>query len=77
VLAPTLAKAILAQFGTFAEALNAPEEHLREVPRSHAFPSRYRDDQADRVGGISASWCMTTSSSASRDTRAPGGLGLI
>jgi DNA repair protein RadC len=27
-----LAKAILAQFGTFAEALNAPEERLREVP---------------------------------------------
>ena len=23
---------ILAQFGTFAEALNAPEERLREVP---------------------------------------------
>lgn len=27
-----LAKAILAQFGTFAEAMNAPEERLREVP---------------------------------------------
>ena len=27
-----LAKAILAQFGTFAEALNAPEERLKEVP---------------------------------------------
>ena len=27
-----LAKAILAQFGTFAEALNAPEERLDEVP---------------------------------------------
>ena len=27
-----LAKAILSQFGTFAEALNAPEERLREVP---------------------------------------------
>jgi DNA repair protein RadC len=27
-----LAKAILAQFGSFAEALNAPEERLREVP---------------------------------------------
>jgi DNA repair protein RadC len=27
-----LAKAILAQFGTFPEALNAPEERLREVP---------------------------------------------
>jgi DNA repair protein RadC len=27
-----LAKAILAQFGTFAEALNAPEERSREVP---------------------------------------------
>ncbi len=27
-----LAKAILAKFGTFAEALNAPEERLREVP---------------------------------------------
>jgi DNA repair protein RadC len=27
-----LAKAVLAQFGSFAEALNAPEERLREVP---------------------------------------------
>jgi DNA repair protein RadC len=27
-----LAKAILAQFGTFAEAMNAPEERLREAP---------------------------------------------
>jgi DNA repair protein RadC len=27
-----LANAILAQFGTFAEALNAPEERLKEVP---------------------------------------------
>jgi DNA repair protein RadC len=27
-----LAKAILARFGSFAEALNAPEELLREVP---------------------------------------------
>ena len=27
-----LTKAILAQFGTFAEAMNAPEEGLREVP---------------------------------------------
>ena len=27
-----LAKAILARFGTFAEALNAPEELLAEVP---------------------------------------------
>ena len=27
-----LGKAILAQFGTFAEAMNAPEERLREVP---------------------------------------------
>ena len=27
-----LAKAIFAQFGTFAEALNAPEERLKEVP---------------------------------------------
>ena len=27
-----LAKALLARFGTFAEALNAPEELLREVP---------------------------------------------
>jgi DNA repair protein RadC len=27
-----LAKAILAQFGSFAEALNAPEERLKEVP---------------------------------------------
>ena len=27
-----LAKAILAHFGTFAEALNAPEERLKEVP---------------------------------------------
>lgn len=27
-----LAKAILAKFGSFAEALNAPEERLREVP---------------------------------------------
>src|SRR3954451_3511685 len=27
-----LAKAILARLGTFAEALNAPEELLREVP---------------------------------------------
>jgi DNA repair protein RadC len=28
-----LAKALIARFGTFAEALNAPEELLREVPR--------------------------------------------
>ena len=27
-----LAKALLARFGTFAEAVNAPEELLREVP---------------------------------------------
>jgi len=27
-----LAKAVLAKFGSFAEALNAPEERLREVP---------------------------------------------
>ena len=27
-----LAKSIVAQFGTFAEAMNAPEERLREVP---------------------------------------------
>jgi len=27
-----LAKAVLARFGSFAEALNAPEERLREVP---------------------------------------------
>jgi DNA repair protein RadC len=27
-----LAKAVLAKFGSFAEALNAPEELLREVP---------------------------------------------
>jgi DNA repair protein RadC len=27
-----LTKAILAQLGTFAEAMNAPEEGLREVP---------------------------------------------
>jgi DNA repair protein RadC len=27
-----LAKAILAQFGTFAEAMNAPEERLKEAP---------------------------------------------
>jgi hypothetical protein len=30
--AKPLAKALLARFGTFAEALNAPEELLREVP---------------------------------------------
>ena len=28
----TLAKALIARFGTFAEAMNAPEELLREVP---------------------------------------------
>lgn len=28
-----LAKALIARFGTFAEALNAPEELLREIPR--------------------------------------------
>jgi DNA repair protein RadC len=27
-----LAKALIARFGTFAEAMNAPEELLREVP---------------------------------------------
>ena len=27
-----LAKAILARFGTFAEAMNAPEDRLLEVP---------------------------------------------
>jgi DNA repair protein RadC len=34
-----LAKALLARFGTFAEAVNAPEELLREVPASATRPS--------------------------------------
>src|SRR5512134_3917824 len=36
-----LAKAILAKFGTFAEALNAAEERLREVPGAGSRRSRH------------------------------------
>jgi DNA repair protein RadC len=35
-----LAKALIARFGTFAEALNAPEELLREIPGGERQASR-------------------------------------
>jgi hypothetical protein len=41
-----LAKALLARFGTFAEALNAPEELLREVCRA-----------SGKQPSPSSSWC--------------------
>jgi DNA repair protein RadC len=44
-------------------------------PSGDSTPSR-ADIEMDKPR-ILASWCMTTSSSASRDTRASAGLGLI
>ena len=47
-----LAKAILAQFGTFAEALNAPEERLKEVPG--LGEAAITEPQARACGGASS-----------------------
>jgi len=47
-----LAKAVLARFGSFAEALNAPEERLREVP-ARRRGGNHRD-QARARGGAPA-----------------------
>ena len=48
-----LAKAILAHFGSFTEALNAPEERLKEVPGLGDYDEVVRESETHEVYGVS------------------------
>jgi DNA repair protein RadC len=54
-----LAKALIARFGTFAEAMNAPDELLREVPGNRRGGRRRAQARARRGAETHAARCWS------------------